>query len=506
MKHYKEVCSAIFSEHEKCERYKSGLGRRGLYEQSKQNKRFYDGDQWYGARTSPDKPLVRQNIIKRLGEYKTSVVAGTQIDVSFTPAGVNTKAAATTALEQKKELISGNIKKFGELTDSEILLASEAFSSYFNTLAKRINFDAVCNKALTNAYITGTGAVHIYWDPTVKTGLFADDKHTQAVKGDICAEVIDIQNIDFHDPSVSDVQNQEFIIISSRKTVESLKREARLNGIPKSVISQIKSDECFGSAEADYSKKATVLTKFYKKYDESGRCSVYAIRVCKGAIIKKEWDTGLSVYPIALFSWDDSDTLYCESEITNIIPNQIAINRMLTAAVWATMMSGMPIMLVNSDVIDEPITNNPGQIISFTGEGEDFEHSIKYIEPPTISKEFDTISSKLIENTLSSAGATSAALGELEAKNTSAIIAVEEASRIPLNMHKKRYLAFIETLANLTLEFMFKKYRTRNLIQKDKDGVWYFPFDSSRYSDYVFFADAQYVRDELEQQLLEEDL
>ena len=119
---------------------------------------------------------------------------------------------------------------------------------------------------------------------------------------------------------------------------------------------------------------------------------------------------------------------------------------MLTAAVWSTMMSGMPIMLVNSDVIDEPITNNPGQIISFTGEGEDFEHSIKYIEPPTISKEFDTISSKLIENTLSSAGATSAALGELEAKNTSAIIAVEEAARIPLNMHKKRYLVFIETL------------------------------------------------------------
>ena len=39
----------IFEEYEAGRTFKSGLGRKGLYEQGKINERFYIGDQWHGA-------------------------------------------------------------------------------------------------------------------------------------------------------------------------------------------------------------------------------------------------------------------------------------------------------------------------------------------------------------------------------------------------------------------------------------------------------------------------
>ena len=65
----------IFAEYEAGRTFKSGLGRKGLYEQGKINERFYIGDQWHGARCGNDRPLVRHNVIKRIGDYKMAVVA-----------------------------------------------------------------------------------------------------------------------------------------------------------------------------------------------------------------------------------------------------------------------------------------------------------------------------------------------------------------------------------------------------------------------------------------------
>ena len=60
----------IWEEYEAGIKFKSGLGKRGLYEQGRINERFFIGDQWHGARCGNDRPLVRHNLIKRIGEYK----------------------------------------------------------------------------------------------------------------------------------------------------------------------------------------------------------------------------------------------------------------------------------------------------------------------------------------------------------------------------------------------------------------------------------------------------
>ena len=61
--------SEIFEEYQKSVQYKASLGKHGLFEQNKINERFFIGDQWHGAKCGNDRPLVRYNVIKRIGDY-----------------------------------------------------------------------------------------------------------------------------------------------------------------------------------------------------------------------------------------------------------------------------------------------------------------------------------------------------------------------------------------------------------------------------------------------------
>jgi hypothetical protein len=66
----KKKPNEIFEEYEQGMDYKASLGNRGIADQSKMNERFYVGDQWHGVQAGNSRPLVRRNIIKRIGEYK----------------------------------------------------------------------------------------------------------------------------------------------------------------------------------------------------------------------------------------------------------------------------------------------------------------------------------------------------------------------------------------------------------------------------------------------------
>lgn len=131
-------------------------------------------------------------------------------------------------------------------------------------------------------------------------------------------------------------------------------------------------------------RKATLLTRFWKEWDETGeRYTIMAAQVCRGVVVRPPWDLGVRLYPLAAFRWERGrGGAYGESEITYLIPNQIAINRMITASVWAVMMMGMPIMVVNGDVVTQPISNDPGQVVQVFGDGEDVEKAIRYVSPP----------------------------------------------------------------------------------------------------------------------------
>ena len=188
---------------------------------------------------------------------------------------------------------------------------------------------------------------------------------------------------------------------------------------------------------------------------------------------------GIRLYPLASFRWDiRRNSAYGESEITHLIPNQIAINRMLTANVWAVMMMGMPIMLVDGEVITGPVTNDPGQIIKYYGSAG---NPISYVNPPNFSPSFNENIMSLVSQTMMQAGANDAALGNMNPDNTSAIIALREAATMPLQMLQNRYYQFCEDVARIWAEFWVSMYGKRALKINDEIGTWYMPFDSERY-------------------------
>ena len=61
-------------------------------------------------------------------------------------------------------------------------------------------------------------------------------------------------------------------------------------------------------------------------------------------------------------------------------------------------------------------------------------------------------------------GATESALGNIEASNTSAILALQDTSRIPLEQVKRAFYRAIEELANIWADMMCAYYPSERLI------------------------------------------
>lgn len=485
--------SVILREYEAGKSFKSGLGTRGLYEQNKVNERFYVGDQWHGVSTGSDKPLVCQNVIKRIGDYKMAVIASNPISVNYSADGIPNTLNTQKRVSAQKQALCAGAAETEPLSDvEEIPLLMSALSDYFRVTAERVRFEDLKECALKNAYTFGTGLLYTYWDPQLKTGLYADQSHTTPITGDIRCEVLDVENVYFGDPTTDDVQAQPYILIAQRKRLEEIRLEMKRNGLRNGAddlvadsadLSHFSGDE--DCKEPQDAAKATLITKLYKEWDDEGSTyRIKGVQICGNVIVRPVFDLGIRLYPIAKFSWERRKScIYGESEITQLIPNQIAVNRMLTASVWSVMMTGLPIMVVNGDVVTQKISNDPGQILKVYGTSEDIDRAIRYVQPPSISSQLEQNVRLIIGNTLDLAGANEAALGDMNPDNTSAIIALREAAMLPMQTLQNRFYAFVEELARIWAEFWVMLYGKRALKIEDEGGVWYLPFDGERLRD-----------------------
>lgn len=445
----------IFEEYRKAADFKSALGKRGLYEQNRINERFYIGDQWYGAKCGNDRPLVRHNIIKRIGDYKMSQILNSPLSVTFSAEGIPNSGSA------QDERIR------------EINTAMSALGNYYSVTAERVGLTSLYASALRNAYISGTGILYTYWNGDIKTGLYADRESRIPINGDISCEVLSVENVYFGDPYISDIQQQPYIIIASCRETEAVLREARRHGADISELRAIEDDSNDG--------KVTVFTKLFKEYKAGGGYTIKSVKVTENATVRKEFGTGLSLYPLAVFSWEKRGGLaYGESEITYLIPNQIAINRMITASVWSAMTTGMPMMVINGDTVPDGITNEPGQIIKVYGSSEEVNGAVKYVAPPDFSRNFEQSLQALIDNTLTQSGANEVALGDSRADNATALITMQNAAIMPLQIVKNRFYSFAEDISRIWADFWIACYGKRGIKIKDSDGVKYFAFDSER--------------------------
>ena len=498
----KTAPQAVFCEYRSGTDFKSGIGNKGIFEQSKTNERFYTGDQWYGAKCGNDRPLVRRNLIRRIADYKLSSIGAAPIAVNFSAEGV---ADNTFDEDTRKAAYDGLVSGETDFTDNaapdglEVAAVMQVLTEYGKSTMERLDFNSLCAETLKNAYISGTGILYTYWDDRVQTGLYADISQSTPITGDIACEVIDVENVVFGDPNCADVQRQPYIIISRRRDVDEVRREARRNRRSAEEIEQIKPDGADsmylnagirGEDEPTYSRRVTVLTKFYKEWDDDGgNYRVMCVRVTEKAVVRKPFDIGIKLYPVAKLLWDSRrSSAYGDSEITYMIPNQIAVNRALSAEVWGCMLTGMPILLQNGDIITDPVTNDPGQIIKvYSAEG-DIAAALRYVQPPSFAGQMLTSINDLANNTLSDSGANDAALGNIKPDNAAAIIQMREAALQPMQLKQNQYYAFIENVMRIWAQFWLNLYGDRSLKVSTASGTAYVPFHAERYRKLLISA------------------
>jgi hypothetical protein len=168
------------------------------------------------------------------------------------------------------------------------------------------------------------------------------------------------------------------------------------------------------------------------------------------------------------------------SEVKGIIPNQIAINKLLAMIILAVMHVSIPKMVYNSSMVTPP-SNMIGGQIGVTGNIRD---AVDYITPGQLSNDIYKIVDILIEKTKEMLAATDAAMGELNMDNTSALVVLQKAAAIPLKSISRRFWRFCEDKARIWMDFFINKYNvSRTLTYVDQGNKKVFDFNGSDFGN-----------------------
>ena len=487
-------CKSIWDEFEAGQQYKNGIGDKGIHDQSRINERFFVGDQWHGVNAGNENPLTRRNIIKRIGEYKMATIGSAPIAVNYSAEGVPDTADTEKYSAIRQQMIDGQLPE-GNATEAEISVVMNALTDYFKITAERVKYDDKKDRLLKNAYISGTGILYTYWDSSIMTGLYADEGRTAAIKGDIACEVLDIENVVFGDPNNEEVESQPYIIIARRLDIEAVLREAEMYGQPTENIVPDGANGYYrnagdrGEDEPSDSRRVTVITKLYKKYDAYGNCTVWGKTVTEKAVIRPEWNLLIHRYPIAKFVWERRRSCaYGDSEITYQIPNQIALNQAHSISVWAMQNTGMPKTVINGDLIPDGISNDPAEVVKIYGSAEDMMSAIRYVAPPNYGAAFINFTDAFAQNVLMDNGANDVALGNFRPDNATAIVQAREAAIAPMQMYQNRFYSTNEDVARIWADFWLTMYGKRSIKINDGGKTKYMVFDSERYKNLVITA------------------
>ena len=331
----------------------------------------------------------------------------------------------------------------------------------FAELFERNKIVTKTREFMRNAAVDGDGATYSWFDPDMETG--------QDAKGGIVTEIIENSRVIFGNPNDKHVQDQPWIIIPMRKQLEYVKKLAKRNGISKSDIEAIQTDETEYNAKMDQlsDDRVTLLLYFYKD-DETG--TIWSMKCTRNVIVEKKKDTLLKLYPITWMNWDYvQDCYHGQALISQLLPNQIFVNKLFAMSMISLMTTAYPKIIYDQTRIKR-WDSRVGAAIGINGG--DMNTVAKIMDPATISPQVAQFIDLAVNYTQNFMGASDAALGDTRPDNTSAIVALQRASNAPLELVKLNMYECIEDLGRIYLDMMRAYYGTRyvqvKLLTKDQ--------------------------------------
>ena len=392
----------------------------GIYVDTDRNYRMYNGNQWEGAKLG-DVEQVQKNFIKPIVKYKCAVIHDNLYAINYSSMNFENREFRKAA-ERYCEMLNG----------------------YAARVWERDKMDFKGRRITKDAAINDEGIIYVNFDAEKKVPV---------------NEIIKKNDIYYGNENDDDIQSQPYILIRKRLPMVNALELALDLGMSEDKAAYIIGDNDTFEESGDAAKEEVdnMVTVVYKMYKKDG--TVHFSVATRWVDIVEDADTGLSLYPVAHFNWEEKEgSARGEGEVRYLIPNQIEVNRTEVRRVLTVKYQAFPRTVVDISKISNPqALATVGGTIRTNGQPVDDVHKIVGIIPPAqMSPDVKELQAEMIQVTRDLAGAGDTATGQVNPESASgrAILAVQQASQAPMTEQKETYKNFIEDIARIWLEYL----------------------------------------------------
>lgn len=394
--------------------------RTGIYLDTDRNYRMYNGNQWEHAKLGDVEP-VQKNFIKPIVKYKLAVIHANLYAINYSSQNYENPEFRKTAEK-----------------------CCDMLNRYAGRIWEQDKMDFKGRRVSKDAAINDEGIIYVNFDQEKMIPV---------------NEIVKKNDVYYGNENDDDIQSQPYILIRKRMPVVNAIDLALAEGMSRDKIPFIigDTDNFEESGEAAKIELDNMVTVIYKMFKQDGTVHFsVATRWCE---ISEDVDTGLSLYPVAHFNWEEKEgSARGEGEVRYLIPNQIEVNRTEVRRVLTVKYQAYPQKVADISKISNPqALNTVGGIIRTNGQPVDDIHKIVGTLPPAqMSPDVKQLQEDLIQVTRELAGAGDIATGQVNPESASgrAILAVQQASQAPMTEQKESYKNFIEDLAKIWLEYL----------------------------------------------------
>jgi len=421
------------------QKYSKGLDYHrqvGIIEETERNYDFFEGRQWKNAQVPNPDEMPKHDIIRQSVSYKFNIISMSLIEMIF-------------------------------LCDNEEF--SNALNKFSSEMWEDLKMQSYLWRMNKSAHITGDSYLYIYDDKQVDSVL------TPQKYDSIKRKVIDNVNVFLGDENNPDIQQQPYIIIRERLSVDEVRERAKKD------IDLIVSDE---ENETDPDRvevktdngKCTSLLYLTKKNG-----TVHFTRAVQNVIYQPETDSGLTLYPIVNYICNEKKgTSRGIGEVKPLIPNQLLINKTLYRRAELIKQISFPKLVYNEEMVENPENlYKTGGMIGLKGlSTARVSEIISYLQPSYIGNDAKELNDELIQQTKELNSTGNGALGQVNPERASgtAIQAVTQQANIVTNEQMSAYQQLIEDIGLIFIEF-WKKYNPNGLLTEDEGNQVIIPIE-----------------------------
>ena len=412
----------VWEDYEKGRQYNESIG---LYEAVQQCEDFYIGDQWKNCKAGDlDLPVI--NILKRVVNFFVSNLVSDDIGI--------------------------HLEKFPDIDGDKPTM--DMLETQLDKIMEQTALKKLLRRFLRDAAVKGDGCVHLYFDVEDTDSVVEGD-----TPGAIKAERVPNYRVLFGNPQIAEVEAQPWVIIEYRKTLQQVREEAKEAGIAEWESIQPDEGEKGINTEHEHGK-VTVLRRYWR---EKSTKTIWAMDICKQCILSPAHDTGYSLYPVVWMPWEEVENSYHGmSAVKALIPNQIFINKEYAMAMQHVKLLAFPKIAYNKAMLPNGYSNRVGEAIPVNGDPN--MAVAQGIKAPDMSGQVMAMIQQTISDTRDTMGASDASLGNVKPDNTSAIIATQKATSMPLELNRLAFNDSVENIVRICLDMMGVCYGVRQVI------------------------------------------